>query len=146
MGGKVLSQRSVGGYMGFPKNDRKSNFHHGGRHWQFWNTARSTQELLRHSHLLILAVLPPAWVPRKETLTAGLWGECFPGTEQELTVCILKMVLCSIFTSSLFPARMHRKQVYSHLSFSAVLSQATCRNLILLLQLLSIFPWRICPL
>lgn len=76
----------------------------------------------------------------------GFEGSALPGTGRELAGCILKMVPCSIFTSSLFPARARRKQVYSHLSFSAVFSEATWRNIILLLQLLNISPGGICVL
>jgi len=76
----------------------------------------------------------------------GYEGSAFPGTGRELAVCILKMVPCSIFTSSLFPARVHRKQVYSHLSFSEVFSEAAWRNMILLLWLLNISPGGICVL
>lgn len=122
-----LSQRSLGGCMRLPKNCSKSNFHHHQRHWQVWNAPRLTRSLL---HLLILAV----FLGRKRQHLG------FEGNRVGAAGCILKMVPCSIFTSSLFPARVHRKQVYSHLSFSAVFSEATWRNMILLLQLLNISP------
>lgn len=121
------SQRSLGSCMKLPKNCCKSNFHHCPRHWQVWNAPRSTLRLL---HLLILAVS----LGRKHHHLG------FEGNRVGAAGCILKMVPCSIFTSSLFPARVHRKQVYSHLSFSAVFSEATRRNMILPLQLLNISP------
>lgn len=121
------SQRSLGGCMRLPKNCCKSTFHRYQRHWQVWNAPRSTLRLL---HLLILAVS----LGRKRQHLG------FEGNRVGAAGCILKMVPCSIFTSSLFPARVHRKQVYSHLSFAAVFSEATWRNMILLLQLLNISP------
>lgn len=121
----LLNQRSLGGCMRLPKNCCKSNFLHRQRHRQVWNAPRSTLRLL---HLLILAVS----LGRKRQHLG------FEGNRVGAAGCILKMVPCSIFTSSLFPARVHRKQIYSHLSFSAVFSEATGRNMIVLLQLFNI--------
>lgn len=95
--------------------------------------------------LLVLAVLLAALILQQEMLAAGLWGER-SSWNRELAVCIVKIGPCSIFTSSLFPARVYRKEVYSHLCLPAVFSETTWRNMILLLQLLNISPGRICVL